>query len=67
MRANLQGNYLNQTDEWFDNNAQPVTLRRMTFALSFFHAMVRERIRFGPLGWNIPCVVASLSQRASWW
>jgi len=31
MRANLQGNYLNITDEWFDANAQPTTLRKMTY------------------------------------
>ena len=26
----------------------------MFFALSFFHAVVRERRRYGNLGWNLP-------------
>jgi dynein heavy chain len=54
MRASLLGSYHALDEEWFEGCERPREFKKMVFGLCFFHAIVRERRKFGPLGWNIP-------------
>ncbi|CEG43665.1 axonemal dynein heavy chain [Plasmopara halstedii] len=59
MRANLKGSYLTIDDQWIATCSRPLELKKLLFGLCFFHAVVRERTKFGPLGWNIRYVFSS--------
>ena len=54
IRASLKGTYLNIKDEDFAPYTLQHKLKKMTFGLAFFHAVILERRKFGALGWNIP-------------
>jgi len=55
MRANLKGTWLGvMTQEMFDScHEKRGEWKKLLFGLTFFHAVVQERRKFGPLGWNI--------------
>ncbi|KAL3667786.1 hypothetical protein V7S43_007337 [Phytophthora oleae] len=59
MRANLKGSYLTIDEQWVASCKRPKEFKKLLFGLCFFHAVVRERTKFGPLGWNISYVFSS--------
>merc|ERR1712167_309461 len=54
LRANLKNSYSKMTDSDLNKTNEPGAFQKLLFGLCFYHALVVERKKFGPLGWNIP-------------
>jgi dynein heavy chain len=54
LRANLTRSYLGFTDAQLNDCAKPDQFKKMLYSVCFFHAVILDRRKFGPLGWNIP-------------
>ena len=52
LQPNVSKNWKLFTDDFFDSSAKPGELKSITFAICLFHAVVVERKKFGPQGWN---------------
>ena len=53
VRANMKRTFNDLTEEQWESCSKPRAYKKLTYALSTFHAVIQERRKFGPLGWNI--------------
>ncbi|OMJ83653.1 hypothetical protein SteCoe_15380 [Stentor coeruleus] len=53
LKSNLMRVYSEVASGGFGDMARPEVWKKMVFAVSFFHALVMERRKYGPLGFNI--------------
>eukprot|EP00930_Biecheleria_cincta_P074768 TRINITY_DN6197_c0_g1_i1.p1 TRINITY_DN6197_c0_g1~~TRINITY_DN6197_c0_g1_i1.p1 ORF type:complete len:4188 (+),score=808.10 TRINITY_DN6197_c0_g1_i1:1794-12566(+) len=57
LKSNLYLSYLSFEEDWFESaghtDKQRHAFRKMLFGLCYFHALIQERVPYGPLGWNI--------------
>ena len=53
LKLNLQRQYENIPEEDLEACSKPDLFKTFFFGLCFFHAIVQDRRKFGPIGWNI--------------
>lgn len=53
LKSNLVRTYNRFTDTYINDSSKPDEWRRLVFGLCLFHAVIQDRRKFGPLGWNI--------------
>ncbi|XP_015279206.1 PREDICTED: dynein heavy chain 6, axonemal [Gekko japonicus] len=53
LRANIRRAFTEMTASFFEENILGKMWRKIIFGICFFHAIIQERKKFGPLGWNI--------------
>ena len=53
LRANLIGTFGVMQDDYLEDCKKPRAWKKLIFGLGFFHAIIQERRKFGPLGWNV--------------
>eukprot|EP00003_Mantamonas_plastica_P025987 TRINITY_DN5190_c0_g1_i1.p1 TRINITY_DN5190_c0_g1~~TRINITY_DN5190_c0_g1_i1.p1 ORF type:complete len:1587 (-),score=644.35 TRINITY_DN5190_c0_g1_i1:21-4370(-) len=53
IKANMARTYADFNEEWFEDVRQQAPWKKLLYSLTFFNAVIQERRKFGPLGWNI--------------
>ena len=53
LKANLKNTYAKLDDEKLKKTEKPAEFMKLLFGLSFYHALVVERKKYGPLGWYV--------------
>ncbi|XP_054751474.2 dynein axonemal heavy chain 6-like isoform X1 [Lytechinus pictus] len=53
LRSNIRRAFSEMTAQDFEEHILGMSWRKMIFGICLFHAIIQERKKFGPLGWNI--------------
>uniref|UniRef100_A0A4W6E6H0 Dynein axonemal heavy chain 6 n=1 Tax=Lates calcarifer TaxID=8187 RepID=A0A4W6E6H0_LATCA len=53
LRANMRRAFTEISCNFFEDHILGCQWRKIVFGICFFHAIIQERKKFGPLGWNI--------------
>ncbi|XP_027139394.1 dynein heavy chain 6, axonemal [Larimichthys crocea] len=53
LRANMRRAFTEISSSFFEDHVLGRHWRKIVFGICFFHAVIQERKKFGPLGWNI--------------
>ena len=53
VRTNMLRSLSDMGDAAWEDTSKPKYWKKLMFSLVFFHAVIQERRKYGPLGWNI--------------
>lgn len=53
LKANLLRTYAGIDNKFLNDSKNPDAFKILLFGFAFFHAIVQDRRKFGPIGWNI--------------
>ncbi|KPA79969.1 putative dynein heavy chain [Leptomonas pyrrhocoris] len=53
IQANVSRSIAAYSPDFLEACHKPAEMKKLFFSMCFFHALVQERRKFGPLGWNI--------------
>ena len=53
LRSNILRTYQAYDDKELNEVGKPEIYKKLLYAFAFFHAIIQDRRKFGPIGWNI--------------